>query len=159
MRFCSVWLLRPAPAGSALLSSTLWLLAHKERSHSNQMKTARKECEEEKESRKAKGEKKRPMKCRAADRCGSILPLTTILTIRYKTFSPTLINVAAHSPAINTSIIRLNITLLSGPHETESRSSGPSLLIWSQFSFNTGGLQVNTIRRDTQHPESSETTR
>lgn len=73
------------------------------------------------------------MKCRAADRCGSILPLTTILTIGYKTFSLTLINVAAHSGSINTAIIRLNITLTSGLDETQSYSSCTSVLIRSQF--------------------------
>lgn len=64
------------------------------------------EGKQKRENRKAKDRKDtRPMRCRAAGRCGSILPLTTILTIRYETFSPTLINVATHSQFINTSII------------------------------------------------------
>lgn len=64
------------------------------------------EGKQKRENRKAKDRKDtRPMRCRAAGRCGSILPLTTILTIGYETFSPTLINVATHSQFINTSII------------------------------------------------------
>lgn len=64
------------------------------------------EGKQRRENRKAKDRKDtRPMRCRAAGRCGSILPLTTILTIGYETFSPTLINVATHSQFINTSII------------------------------------------------------
>lgn len=79
-------------------------------------------------------EKTRSMKRGAADRCGSILSPTTFLTIGHQTFSSTLINVATHPRPINTSIIGLNITLPSGPHETESYSSCTSSLIQSQLS-------------------------
>lgn len=81
-----------------------------------------------------KGKRIRPGRRSCAGRFTTILPLTVLLTIGCKTFSLTLINVTTHSWFINTSIIRLNITLPSGLAETESYSSCTSLLMHICFS-------------------------
>lgn len=50
-------------------------------------------------------------RCRAADRCGSILLLTRVSAVGCETHSHPLINVATPRGSINTSIIRLNIAV------------------------------------------------
>lgn len=94
-----------------------------------------KQMKENTKAKDRKGKKIRPGRRSCAGRFTSILPLTVLLTIGCKTFSLTLINVTTHSWFINTSIIRLGITLPSGPAETESYSSctSPLMYICSQF--------------------------
>lgn len=92
-----------------------------------------------------KEKKIRPGRRSSAGRFTSILPLTVLLTIGCKAFSLTLINVTTHSWFINTSIIRLSITLPSGLAEPESYSSCTSLLMYtcSQFSSRLKTKQHN----------------
>lgn len=100
--------------------------------------------------RMSKTGRKRPVRCGAAARCGSILTLTTILTAGYKTLSHSLINVTTHYQFINTSIIRLDITLPSGPVWTLFFHVRPCWCTWLTAQRLSGpnsttGLRLNSI--------------
>lgn len=92
--------------------------------------------QQKRENTKAKDRKGRTRLGRrsCAGRFTAIFPLTVLLAIRCKTFSLTLINVTTYSWFINTSIIRLSITLPGGLAETESYSSCSSPLMHICFS-------------------------